>query len=86
MYDVIDLHLMSDDIEYHLQTQLDIFESELDKALVRGLNEFRVIHGIGEGVLKREVHEILKNHPHVLEYKNEYHPLYGIGSTKIIFK
>lgn len=86
MYDVIDLHLMSDDIEYHLQTQLDIFESELDKALVRGLNEFRVIHGIGEGVLKREIHEILKKHPHVLEYKNEYHPLYGMGSTKIIFK
>jgi dsDNA-specific endonuclease/ATPase MutS2 len=84
--DVIDLHILSSDIEFPLQYQLDTFERELDRALVRGLSEFRVIHGIGEGVLKKEVHQILRNHPHVLSYNNEYHPLYGMGSTKIVFK
>jgi dsDNA-specific endonuclease/ATPase MutS2 len=85
MYDVIDLHLTTQ-VEFPLQTQLDTFERELDKALVRGLNQLYVIHGIGEGILKNEIHQILKAHPHVLEYKNEYHPLYGMGSTKIVFK
>lgn len=86
MYDVIDLHLLSDNIEFPLVYQLDTFERELDRALVRGLDHLIVIHGIGEGVLKNEIHKILKSHPHILEYKNEYHPLYGMGSTKIIFK
>lgn len=87
MRDVIDLHLVSNDIvDFPLQYQLDVFERELDKALVLGLTELYVIHGIGEGILKAEVHKICSEHPHILEYKNEYHPLYGMGSTKIIFK
>lgn len=81
---VIDLHTNSD-LRDSLGIQLGIFEKELDRALVSGLDGLIVIHGIGEGVLKREVHRILGEHPHVSEYKNEYHPMYGWGSTKIIF-
>ena len=84
--DVVDLHIISGNVEFPLQYQLDLFEKELDRALVSGLSEFRVIHGIGEGVLKNAIHQILKKHPHILSYNNEYHPLYGMGSTKIIFK
>ena len=86
---VIDLHLTDGKIydeRYPLRVQLDYFEKELDKALVLGLSEITVIHGIGEGVLKGAVHKISKEHPHVKSYVNEYHPLYGFGSTKIIFK
>ena len=84
----IDLHLPNGicDERYILKAQLDYFEKELDNALVLGLSEITVIHGIGEGVLKGAVHKLSKEHPHVKSYVNEYHPLYGFGSTKIIFK
>jgi hypothetical protein len=90
---VIDLHLPSritDSPEfeprYALQIQLDIFETELDIALVNGETELVVIHGIGNGVLKKEVHKLAKKNPHVDTCINEYNPLYGFGSTKITFK
>jgi len=89
----IDLHLPSSltesgsfDPRFALQMQLDLFESELDKALVNGEVEIVVIHGIGSGVLKTEIHKLAKKHPHVATCVNEYHPLYGFGSTKITFK
>ena len=89
----VDLHLSKEilnspfyDPRNSLNIQMDIFEKEIDKALVMGLNEITVIHGIGEGVLKREIQKVSKQHPHILSTSNDYHPLYGMGSTKIIFK
>lgn len=90
---IIDLHLSNTitqsnnfDPRFALQIQLDIFETELDKALVNGDSEVIVIHGIGSGVLKNEIHKLAKKHPHIDTFINEYHPLYGFGSTKITFK
>lgn len=90
---VIDLHLTKEIIDsshfdprYSLQIQMDYLEKELDKSLVIGSHEVYVIHGIGEGVLKKAVHNYLKTHPHVHSFVNDYHPLYGFGSTKIVFK
>ena len=90
---IIDLHLTKEILEspYYdprnsLSIQLDIFEKELDNAIVTNVHELVVIHGIGEGVLKKEVHKLLKKHPLVSGYSNEYNILYGMGSTKITFK
>jgi len=90
---IIDLHLSNTitqsnnfDPRFALQMQLDMFETELDKALVNGDTEVIVIHGIGSGVLKTEIHKLAKKHPHIDTCINEYHPLYGFGSTKITFK
>jgi len=30
-----------------------------------------IIHGIGTGIIKKEVHEVLKNHKNVLDYKTD---------------
>ena len=83
----VDLHLTKDIIESKyfdprnaLSIQISILEKELDNAIVSGVNEMIVIHGVGEGVLKKEVHKILKAHPHVTGFSNDY------GSTKVIFK
>lgn len=90
---VIDLHLPTEivssdgfDPRHALQLQLDIFEKELDTALTNGEVEIIVIHGIGNGILKNEVHKLAKKHPHVDKCVNEYSPLYGFGSSKITFK
>jgi dsDNA-specific endonuclease/ATPase MutS2 len=82
---IVDLHIVTES-EHPLSVQIDLFERELDRALVCGHEGMVVIHGIGEGILKREVHRICSLHPHVSEYRNEYHPLYGWGSTKIVFR
>jgi hypothetical protein len=84
---VIDLHLTKEitDSPYYdpknsLSIQLDILDKELDNAIVKSISELTVIHGVGEGILKKEVHKILKAHPYVREFTNDY------GSTKVIFK
>lgn len=83
---VIDLHLAQNNIAHPIVAQLNYLEKELDRALVLGLNEITVIHGIGTGALKAAVHKVAKEHPLVSSYEHGYHPLYGFGSTKIIFK
>jgi len=83
----IDLHLTKEilsspyfDPKDALSIQIGILEKEIDKALVSNLTEVTIIHGVGEGVLKKEVHKVLKAHPSVSEYSNDY------GKTKVIFK
>ncbi|MBR4262711.1 MAG: Smr/MutS family protein [Bacilli bacterium] len=36
--------------------------------LKMGKNEIAIVHGIGEGILKKEVHDMLKKHRYVEEY------------------
>ena len=45
-----------------------------------------VIHGVGEGVLKNEIHQLLKSRKVVSRFDNRYHPLYGYGATEIYFQ
>ena len=45
-----------------------------------------VIHGLGKGKLRDEVHTILKQTPEVSRYKNEWSGRYGFGATEIRFR
>ena len=40
-------------------------DQALDRAVVAGFTELRIIHGIGRGVLKAAVEQHLKAHPQV---------------------
>jgi DNA mismatch repair protein MutS2 len=42
-------------------------EEGLDRAVLAGLDEVRVIHGVGRGILRETVARSLKAHPHVAE-------------------
>ena len=44
---------------------LKSLDEGLDRGVVSGLSELRVIHGIGRGVLRAAVERHLKNHPQV---------------------
>jgi hypothetical protein len=66
-----------------LMLQLDKFDRFLDEALRLNIDQIFVIHGIGKGRLKEEIFRRLKNHPHVRNYKNEFHPKYKFGATEI---
>ena len=41
----------------------------LDDAVMCGLNEVRVVHGIGTGVLRKGLHEHFKSHPNVASFR-----------------
>ena len=89
----IDLHVDSTrfkggkkDEKYAIEYQLDALETALDNAVVKGKVELRVIHGIGTGQLKDEIHKVLKRHAQVKSFENNYHPRYGWGSTIVHFK
>ena len=90
---VIDLHIekLTDDYRHmssheKLILQLRSFEKWLDNAELHYLKQLWVIHGVGSGRLKEEVHEILKHRDSVKSFVAQYHPWYGHGATEIYLK
>ncbi len=89
---VVDLHiekltdnwkqLSSFDI---LTTQLSAFEKFYDLAVAHRQPELVIIHGIGEGRLRDEIHERLRLKNEVKSFVNQYHQSYGYGATEIYF-
>jgi hypothetical protein len=69
-----------------LSLQLKEFEKYYDLAIQHLQPNLIVIHGVGEGVLRDEIHQILKNKKEVKSFVNQYHPKYGNGATEIYFK
>jgi len=89
----IDLHIDNvefkggkKDNKYALEYQLEALDAALDNAVLKGKVEIRIIHGIGKGKLKEEIHKVLTKHPHIKYFENTYHPRYGMGSTIVHFK
>ena len=48
-----------------------------------GYSEVVIIHGLGEGILKKVVQEVLKNHPEVEEF---YLDFFNVGQTIVKLK
>lgn len=69
-----------------LAIQLNEFVYYLELAIQHHQHNMFVIHGVGKGRLKDEIHKILKDTPEVDKFVNEYHPNYGFGATEIVFK
>src|SRR5436190_5366411 len=90
---VIDLHIekLSDDWKHLsnfeiLSLQLKTFEKYYELALAHIQPSLTVIHGVGEGRLRDEIHERLRLKHEVKSFDNQYHPLYGYGATEIFFQ
>jgi hypothetical protein len=69
-----------------LALQLETFEKYLDLAIAHHLPSMIVIHGIGTGRLRDEIHEALKYKRGVKSFINQYDPRYGYGATEIFFQ
>ncbi len=54
---------------YDRQEAIEMVDAYLDKAVLQGLGQVTVIHGIGTGVLKRAVYKMLKKDPRVREFR-----------------
>jgi DNA mismatch repair protein MutS2 len=61
-------------------------EQYLDRAFRAGYGEATVIHGRGEGILRREVQNLCKNLPYVENFRLGGEGEGGFGVTIIRFK
>lgn len=82
---IIDLHveLLTDNFQHMnnfeiVQMQLDICHKKVEKALSSNCQKIIIIHGIGAGILKKEVHKLL-NH-----YKLRYYLSKDAGATEVM--
>jgi len=69
-----------------LRLQLQVFEQTLDKAIRLHQHSLVVIHGVGKGRLKEEIHAILRMHSAISHFVHQWSPRYGMGATEIFFK
>lgn len=69
-----------------LQIQLNYFEKYYRLAVDAMQPKLIVIHGVGSGKLREEVHLRLKNRKEVKSYTNQYHANFGFGATEIYFQ
>jgi hypothetical protein len=93
---------MSDEIDLHiekltgnwgklspyeiLQLQLQTLEKKLDQVKLYKMPYLAIIHGVGTGRLKDEVHQVLNTMPFVSYFINQFNPKYGYGATEVFFK
>jgi hypothetical protein len=90
---VIDLHAekLTDDwrnlSNYEiLSLQLKTFEKYYELALAHMQPSLIVVHGMGTGKLRDEIHDILRLRKEVKSFVNQYHPQFGYGATEIYFQ
>jgi DNA mismatch repair protein MutS2 len=69
-----------------LEEALSALERQLDAAVLGGLREFSVVHGKGDGILQKGVHDFLKKQPHVADYYFSRPELGGFGRTEVILR
>jgi DNA mismatch repair protein MutS2 len=66
-----------------LEEALKEVEQQIDRALVSGMSEFSIVHGMGEGILQRGIHEYLKRNRHVKDYFFSTPEQGGFGRTVV---
>ena len=90
---VIDLHIekLLDDHEGMESSEIITYQKDhcqmcLDNAIVYQLDKIVFVHGVGNGILKKEVCIILKEHPNVESYQDASVVEFGLGATEAILK
>ncbi len=68
-----------------LDLQLKTFEKYYDLALQHHQSMLIVVHGVGTGKLRDEIHDILRHKKEVKSFVNQFHPSFGYGATEIYF-
>jgi hypothetical protein len=89
----VDLHIEKLDADWesltpmqimHLQTST--FEKKLDQAIACGMDEIIFIHGVGNNVLKNEIHKRLSKDKRIDFFKDAKKERFGYGATLVKLK
>ena len=86
----VDLHIekLSSEHEFlsnaeKIKLQLEIFEKNLNYAIASGMDEITFIHGIGNGILRGEIHRYLSHLNHIKYFKDAHKSNFGYGATLV---
>ena len=69
-----------------LNEALEALGRQIDAAAIGGLNQFAVVHGKGDGILCKGVHDFLKNDMRVADYHFSRPEMGGFGRTEVVLK
>ena len=69
-----------------LPDALDTLTRQIDAAVLGGVREFAVVHGKGDGILSKGVHDYLKKDPRVADYYFSRPEAGGFGRTDVVLK
>jgi hypothetical protein len=69
-----------------LELQLSTFERQFEAAIANGMDEIIFIHGVGNGVLRNELHKRLSGHKNVKYFEDSQKEKFGYGATKVKIK
>ncbi|HAJ98424.1 MAG TPA: hypothetical protein DCM62_00215 [Bacteroidales bacterium] len=67
-----------------VKIQTDYFLKCLDQAIVEKLSKMIFIHGVGNGILKNEIHRRLRNLEGI-QFHDASYARYGRGATEVVF-
>jgi len=91
--DVIDIHIEKLVPNFKGMNNMEILQLQLKHAIhavehayAANKERITIIHGVGEGVLKDRLHDVLKSHAQVKHFNNNWQQQYGFGATEILLK
>ncbi|TDQ27740.1 Smr/MutS family protein [Tenacibaculum caenipelagi] len=64
-----------------LSLQIDVAKHKLEYCIAKKISKLVLIHGVGDGVLKTELHYLLNNYP--VKYYEASYKKYGQGATEV---
>jgi len=67
-----------------MQVQLKHFQSNLEEAIANRYYKIVFIHGVGNGRLKQEITNILKNYNREVRFHDGDYKKYGYGATEVV--
>lgn len=69
-----------------VEEALPLADKYLDDAMLAGLSQVRIVHGKGSGILREVIHELLKEHPHVEDFRLGHPKEGGAGVTVVTLR
>jgi hypothetical protein len=69
-----------------LKIQVRTFEHNLESAIATGMEEIIFIHGVGNGVLKNQIHKLLSSNKNIKFFKDAQKEKFGYGATLVRLK
>jgi len=73
-------------IGFHVDEALDKVSRFIDQAILNKASNIRIIHGVGTGVLRKTIHEYLKNNKYIKSYHVADANNGGTGATEVVLK
>lgn len=66
-----------------MRIQLEIFEKNLNQAIASGMDEITFIHGLGNGILRKEIHKRLSQLGNIKYFQDTQKDQWGYGATLV---